>query len=79
MSDPKKPENPTFSTEMTDKQRTEVRGETPRGAKIEQGAHASQEYIDAHVESDSSAGSLDSGGWKGLDYDEQAEKKDDEK
>ncbi len=79
MTDSNKPENPTFSTEMTDKQRTAVRGETPRGAKEEQGAHMSQESVDANIERDSSAGLLDPGGWKGVDYDEKAEKKDDDK
>ncbi|CAM3647462.1 hypothetical protein [Deinococcus frigens] len=79
MTDSEKPENPTFSTEMTDKQRTEVRGETPRGAKTEQGAHASQEFIDENIERDSSAGLLDPGGWKGVDYDKKSEQKDDEK
>ncbi|WP_188904362.1 hypothetical protein [Deinococcus aerophilus] len=77
-----KSDNPTFSTEMTDKQRTEVRGETPRGAKVEQGAHASQEYIDENIERDSSAGFVDPGGWKGVDYsgteDKTEKKKDDE-
>ncbi len=79
MTDSKKPENPTFSTEMTDQQRTDVQGETPRGAKEEQGAHASQEYVDKNVERDSSAGLLDPGGWKGVDYDGKEEKKDDDK
>lgn len=79
MTDSKKPENPTFSTEMTDKQRTDIRGETPRGAKVEQGAQMSQEAVDANVERDSSAGLVDPGGWKGVDYDRKEEKKDDEK
>jgi hypothetical protein len=79
MTDSKKPENPTFSTEMTDQQRTDVGGETPRGAKQEQGAHMSQETVDANVERDSSAGLLDPGGWKGVDYDGKEEKKDDDK
>ncbi len=79
MTDSKTPENPTFSTEMTDKQRTAVRGETPRGAKVEQGAHMSQESVDANVERDSSAGFVDPGGWKGVDYDGKEEKQDDEK
>ena len=79
MTDSKKPENPTFSTEMTDKQRTDIRGETPRGAKVEQGAQMSQEAVDANVERDSSAGLVDPGGWKGVDYDGKEEKKDDEK
>lgn len=83
MTDSKKPEgqpeNPIFSTEMTDKQRTDVRGETPRGAKVEQGAHASDEFIKENTERDSSAGLVDPGGWKGVDYDEKSEKKDHEK
>lgn len=79
MTDSKKPENPTFSTEMTDKQRTDIRGETPRGAKVEQGTQMSQEAVDANVERDSSAGLVDPGGWKGVDYDGKEEKKDDEK
>ncbi|MDV6374727.1 hypothetical protein [Deinococcus arenicola] len=79
MTDSKKPENPTFSTEMTDKQRTEVRGETPRGAKVEQGAHMSQDTVDENVERDSSAGLQGKDGWKGVDYDEKSEKQDDEK
>lgn len=79
MTDSKKPENPTFSTEMTDKQRTDIRGETPRGAKVEQGAQMSQEAVDANVERDSSAGLVDPGGWKGVDYDGKEENKDDEK
>ncbi|CAM4323640.1 hypothetical protein [Deinococcus marmoris] len=75
MTDSKKPENPTFSTEMTDKQRTEVRGETPRGAKVEQGAQMSQETVDANVERDSSAGLQGEEGWKGVNYDKKSEQK----
>ncbi|CAM3764561.1 hypothetical protein DESA109040_21320 [Deinococcus saxicola] len=77
MTDSRKPENPTFSTEMTDEQRTDIRGETPRGAKEEQGAQMSQESVDANIERDSSAGFVDPGGWKGVDDAEKAEKQDD--
>lgn len=79
MTDSKKPENPTFSTDMTDKQRTAVRGETPRGAKVEQGAHMSQDTVDENIERDSSAGFVDPGGWKGVDYDKKSEQENDKK
>ena len=42
-------------------------------------AQLSEEYVDKHVERDSSAGLLDPGGWKGVDYDGKEDKKDDDK
>lgn len=57
MNDSRKSE---FGTEMTDKQRTDIRRETPRGAK---------------TGGDSSAGFVDPGGWTGVDYDKKDDEK----